>query len=361
MQDIRIILAIAWKDILDGWKNKIIVSSILTSLFLVVFYNYMPELTRGNDPPVLGFFFENETFTVGDLEYSPNFRIFTTTNITTFMDALRDIETPGIGIMLNENIEELQANPSAIELEGYVPYWMKSSQISTLKASVERELASYWDHPVEIRTSGNLVYPTMDSMAFGKGFIAAAGLILGFVIMGLSMAPQLIIEEKENQTLQAVMVSPASLSHFILGKAVAVLFYTTIITIIGLFFVGPLVLHWGIILIAIIIGMMTIIIPGLLVGVLLKNKQQASIWIWVLFIPTMLPLFLSIVRVLPDVLQKIIDWWPMVALFRLVRAGLTYQPSLSSFYREVIYLVGFSLIFLGLTIYAIKKQTLKGT
>lgn len=355
--DLRIILAIAWKDLIDGWKNKIIITGILTSLFLVIFYNYMPELTEGNEPPVLAIFYENENTSIGDFEYSPNYKIYTTTNFDTFQEIIRGMEAPGLGIVISETF---QSGTRPIDLQTYVPYWMAPKQISELTRSVELELTSYWDQPVNLVTNGNIVYQVMESKEFGKNFIATAGLILGMILMGLSMAPQLIIEEKDNKTIQAVIVSPASLGHFIAGKALAVLFYTSLVTGIGLIFIRSLVLNWALMLLALFVGMITVILPGILIGVLLQTKQQVSIWIWVLMIPTIFPLFFSIVRILPETLMMIIDWWPTVALYRLIQSGFSYQPAFSSFRWELVYLLTVSLIFFGLTVFSINKQSLLG-
>jgi ABC-type Na+ efflux pump permease subunit len=200
----------------------------------------------------------------------------------------------------------------------------------------------------------------MDNYAYGKSFITTAGLLIQLAVMGLSMAPQLIVEEKDSQTLQAIVVSPATLGHFVLGKTLAVLFYTILTTTISLFFVGSLVIHWGLTIAALLIGMLTIITPGILLGVLLENKQQIQVWVWVMFIPIILPIFFSIVRVLPETLMKIIDWWPTVALARLLRAGFTLNPPLNTYGIEIIYLLTLSIIFCGITLWAVQKQTVKG-
>jgi hypothetical protein len=139
-----------------------------------------------------------------------------------------------------------------------------------------------------------------------------------------------------------------------------VLFYTLLTTAIGLFFVGPLVIHWGLTLSALLIGMLTIIIPGILLGVLLESKQQIQIWVWVMFIPVMLSIFFSVVRVLPKGLMKVVDWWPTIALSRVLRAGFTLNPPLNTYGREVVYLICLCLVFFGITLWMIHRQRIKG-
>lgn len=357
-QNLRIIWAIAWKDILEGWKNKVILTSVITALLLVVFYFYLPELTE-DELPLVVIFDPNDHIEIKEME-----------NITTiyhrvekeegdFLYILRDMETPVIGIKVEGDPHQSQPGSTLI-LQGYYPYWMKASQVEELKTSAEYVLENIWGTSIEIKFDENIVYPVMDNYAFGKSFITTAGLLIQLAVLGLSMAPQLIVEEKDSQTLQAVVVSPATLGHFVMGKTLAVLFYTILTTTISLFFVGPLVIHWGLTIAALSIGMLTLITPGILLGVLIDNKQQIQIWVWVMFIPIILPIFFSIVRELPDSITKIIDWWPTVALARLLRAGFTLNPPINTYGIEIIYLVSISIIICVITCWAIQKQMVKG-
>ena len=359
VHNLRIIFAIAWKDILEGWKNKVILTSVITSLFLVIFYNYLPDLTRRDELPLMVIFDPNEHIELEETANFPDFNFRREDDKDAFFYILRDMETPVIGIKLEQDPLKLKSD-SPLSLQGYYPYWMKSSQIEDIKTSAIMALEAYWGIPVEMAPTENLVYPIMDNYAYGKTFIASAGLLLQLTVMGLSLAPQLIVEEKEARTLQAIVVSPATLGHFILGKTLAVLFYTLLTTTIGLFFTGSLIIHWGLALVALVIGMLVIITPGILLGVLFQNKGQISIWIWVLFIPTVLPIFFSVVRVFPEYVLKVVDWWPTVALSRILRAGFTLNPPLNSYSTEMIYLLGLSLFFSLITLWVIQKQMVKG-
>jgi ABC-type transport system involved in cytochrome c biogenesis permease component len=359
LKNLRIVLAIAWKDILEGWKNKIILTSILTAIFLVAFYTYLPDLTRGDELPLLVIYDPNEYIENKDTVNLTDFNHRVESEENIFLYELRDHETPVIGVKLEQDPHQSKST-SPLILQGYTPYWMNSAHVESIKSSAEVALQSVLNTSVRINTDGNIVYPIMDNHPYGKTFVATAGLLVQLALLGLSMAPQLIVEEKENQTLQAIIVSPANFMHFILGKTLAVLFYTTLTTIIGLIFVGPLVIHWGLVLLSLFIGMSTLILPGILLGVLLKSKQQIQIWVWVMFIPIILPIFFSIVRILPKWLMNIIDWWPTVALARLLRAGFTLNPPLNTYGGEIIYLLSLSLVVLLITLWIVKQQTIKG-
>ncbi len=359
ISNIRIIFAIAWKDILDGWKNKVILTSVITSLFLIIFYMYLPEITMGDELPLMVILDQDKYIQIEETGGIEAFNIRLVDKEKDFLYLLRDLETPVIGIILEQDPDHFQVKET-LSLQGYYPYWMKASQIYDLETSAEVILGNYWELNIDLTTKENVVYPVMDNYSYGKTFVATAGLLIQITLMGLSMAPQLIVAEKDSKTLQAIMISPVNLGQFILGKTIAVFFYTGLTTTIGLFFVGPLIINWGITLAGLAIGMVSIITPGILLGVLFQNKQQISIWIWVVFIPTMLPLFFSVVRIFPENLMKIIDWWPIVALSRLLRAGFTYQPPFNTYRMEGIYLLIYTLIFFSLTLLVIRRQTFKG-
>lgn len=356
-ENLRIALAIAWKDIVDGWKNKVILTSIITSLMLVVFYNYMPELTRGDRPPLIVIMGADDGPMMQSLYGFQSVLVYPTEDKEDFLDTIRGSETPALGIELEEPFDP---EADSLKLIGYVPYWMKPEKVNTVTNLVEAEVGRDYEMAVTISTTGNTVYPLIDSYPFGKTFLATAGFLLGFVMMGLSMGPQLIIEEKDAQTLQAIVISPANLGHFIFGKTIATLFYTTIATIFSLIVFGPLVLNWQLLTLALILGMLATILPGILIGVLIDSKQQLGIWTWIMFIPTLLPLFFSIVKILPDYLTKVVYWWPTVVISRLIQAGLTYKTTANMFYIELFYIFGFIIIFFLITLLIIRKKTLKG-
>lgn len=358
-QNFRIVLAIAWKDILEGWKNKVVLTSILTAIFLVAFYTYLPDLTRGDELPLLVIYDPEEYLEYEDTINLSGFNHRVESDEKIFLYELRDLETPVIGVKLEQDPRQEQSALPLV-LQGYTPYWMRASQVKEIKNAAEGAFEDLVKSPVEIETDGNIVFPIMDNYAYGKTFVATAGLLIQLALLGLSMAPQLIVEEKDTRTLQAIVVSPANLMHFILGKTLAVLFYTTLTAIIGLIFVRPLVIHWGLVLLSLFIGMLTLILPGILLGVLLKNKQQIQIWVWVMFVPIILPIFFSVVRILPDSIMTIVDWWPTVALARLLRTGFTLNPPINAYGIEIIYLLSLSLVVLLVTLGVIKKQTVKG-
>ncbi|MCB2213772.1 ABC transporter permease [bacterium] len=353
-QNLGIIFAIAWKDILDGWKNKVVLTGVFTALALVLLYRYLPDLTRGSDPPILIVLTQNEALAEG-LYTLPDVDVRADENEDDYFNHLRDLEDPGLGIILNEDTNATDP----LRIEGHYPFWMNPEQLVELTATVESNLTALLDRPVMINTTGRPVYPLMDTYAFGKTFMASAGLLVGIIIMGLTMAPQLIQEEKQARTLQAVLVSPATFSQFIIGKAIAVCFYTLLTTAISLIFVGRLVLNGPLLLLALALAMPAVILPGILFGTLVETKQQYAIWLWVIIIPTLLPLFLSVIRILPPNWMLVVDWWPTVALSRLLRAGLTYQAPLASYAREASYILALVLTLFGLNIWAIRRKSLK--
>ncbi len=356
----RITLAIAWKDILDGLKNKIVLTSIITSLFLVIFYSYLPDLTNGDELDRLVILDQTDDPTIEELMDLSEFSTSWVKDQGAFLEIIRDMDIPTLGIVLGSDFLDQSTIGQPITIQGYAPYWMKAGEISEIIINTESVLSTYFQRDIVIKPAISTVYPVMDSAANGKSFIAIAGLLIQITVMGLSMAPQLIVEEKEAKTLQAVVVSPANLHHFILGKTLAVFFYSILTTAIGLIFLSPLIIHWGLAISTLIIGMFAVITPGILLGVLLQSKQQISIWIWVMFIPTMLPLFLSIVRILPKGVLLIIDWWPIVVLFRLLKTGFTLNPPILSFWKEGLYMILFSSVLILLTTWVIRRKTLRG-
>ena len=84
--------------------------------------------------------------------------------------------------------------------------------------------------------------------------MVTATMAIAILTMGTLLAPLLIIEEKESHTFEALLVSPASLTQVITGKALAGAAYCLAAVLAVLLLTGYLVAQWHIMLLAILLG-----------------------------------------------------------------------------------------------------------
>lgn len=236
--------------------------------------------------------------------------------------ALSGGDVPELGLVIPAGFDRALAAGQPPALEGYTLYWVGPEDAEALRTLVEEEILALVGQPVRIRVEGNRVYPGVDST--GSAFLTAFALIYVTTMVGLTLVPHLMIEEKQNKTLDVLLISPASAGQIVVGKALTGLFYTLVS--VGVVFVFNLkfVVNWPLALLATLCGAALGVALGLLLGSTIEAKQQLSLWAWVLIIPLLLPVFLSMMApLLPQAVVSIIDWIPTVALSRVFRLSFS--------------------------------------
>jgi ABC-2 type transport system permease protein len=250
---------------------------------------------------------------------------------------------PELGLVIPAGFDQALAAGQPPEVQGYTLYWVSAEDAKALRTLVEEEIIALVGQPVRIHVESNRVYPGADST--GNAFLTAFALIYVTTMVGLMLVPHLMIEEKQNKTLDALLVSPASAGQIVLGKGLTGLFYTLIS--VGVVFALNLkfVVNWPLVLLATLCGAALGVALGLLLGSTLEVRQQLSLWAWVLIIPLLLPVFLSMMApLLPEAAVSVIDWIPTVALSRAFRLSFSDAAPLAQFGPELALVAGCALL-----------------
>ena len=106
--------------------------------------------------------------------------------------------------------------------------------------------------PVTIHIEGNIVYPPSDGVLFLS--LATINSVLMILMMGIFLVPSLLFEEKETKTMQALLVSPASIGQVVIGKALAGSFYILVTAVMIFAISWADVIHWDMVILFVIGG-----------------------------------------------------------------------------------------------------------
>jgi ABC-2 type transport system permease protein len=141
--------------------------------------------------------------------------------------------------------------------------------------------------------------------------------------VAISLVPALMMEEKRTKTLDALLVSPASASQVVLGKALAGLFYVVLIG--GLFFAlnRAYIVNWGLALLAFLVCAMFSIGLALVMGSFVRSKQNMLIWMLPVMFVLVIPAFFSQEPNLAPGLKAVFSWLPTSALVRIFQFSLS--------------------------------------
>ncbi|HEU5379542.1 MAG TPA: ABC transporter permease [Ktedonobacteraceae bacterium] len=106
-------------------------------------------------------------------------------------------------------------------------------------------------------------------------FYSAAGLLVSFMV-GTSLMPGLLIEEKEKKTLRMLMVTPASFTDVVLGKLLIALVYQLLLSGIVLIIQGGLRGQISLVLLYALLGSCFSLALGLLFGGIFSTTSAAG-------------------------------------------------------------------------------------
>jgi hypothetical protein len=105
-QNFRIIWAITAKDIVDGIKNKTTLSVIITTLFVVVFYKFLPSLEKGDALPKVMIYNEGNSSIVPMLENSSSFHFIEFPSQERMERYLANRDVPELGLVIPPDFDQ---------------------------------------------------------------------------------------------------------------------------------------------------------------------------------------------------------------------------------------------------------------
>ncbi len=354
-ENIRIIWAITAKDITDALKNKTTLSVIIPMLFLIVFYRFLPALESGDLLPRLALYDAGSSKLAARLEDSATFDLVVTTSQENMEAYLGNKDIAVLGIVLPEDFDQRAAAAPEIELDGYFVHWISVPAAAETRTFFEAALSEMSGKPVRIDTEGHTVYPQKESR--GMAFLQAAMMVIAISLIGFTMTPHLLIEEKQAKTITVMLVSPAGPGQVTIGKALAGLFYCMLATAVVFAFNIPLITHGGVAFLTAVCGAVFTVAVGLLLGSLLESKQQMSLWTWLIFVPLILPVYFSIATdLLPAWFLSAIQWMPTVAMSEAFRVSFSERAPFSAYAPELAIILGYAVILLAVVARVVRRE-----
>jgi ABC-type transport system involved in multi-copper enzyme maturation permease subunit len=324
----RMITAIAGKDIRDAIRNKLVVSIILGVGVMVASNAFIPRLLNFGDTPSAIVYDEGSSTLLRELYASDDYHLSLRDSREEFEESLSGAINPRLGLEIPANFDHLVSEGQQITLTGYYTHWADLDKI-------EAEAAFFAEtFNVEIDYEGHPVYPAKDAQ--GQTFLVTDVIVITIGVMGVSLVPLLMVEEKEANTLDALLASPAGHFHIITGKALAGFVYCLLTAaLLYLVYQHLIVSHW-IALLAILATITFSVAVGLFVGMLSDSPTTTGMWGALLLVGLLGSTVLDAVNQTswPAWIQSTIIWLPGTLMADLVRfsmagnvpVGLWLQP-----------------------------------
>ncbi len=313
-QRLRIVWAIAAKDIVDGLKNRTTLTLLLATALTMLTAQALPLLLSLSGISTVIVYDAGNSRVSAALRKSSQVRLMEVKSRQELLDLVVDVSGKVLAVVVPADFEQALAAGEQPDLEGYVA-WGDRTSAGKLASNLEGHLQDALGSPVRVRVAGNVVSPPPKGTP--QLGMVAGGMVLVLAVIGSLLMPHLMLEEKQAHTLEVLRISPASIGEVVAGKAVAGLVYSLAGMGVVLAFNRLLVAQWGIAILATLCGSVLFVAMGLVLGSLFETPQQMGLWVALPFLIFVLPVMAVVLPWdLPEPAATLWPWIPSVSLGR---------------------------------------------
>ena len=350
---LNIIWTIASKDIVDALKNKVVVSMIIMLSIMLLAPKMLPLIFE-QPQTVLPVYDLGDSRWVAELENIPDISLQQLRSEQEFRLALCSALYPEIGLLLPADFDQVGAAGEQVEFQGYV-CWGKRYQVSELQPKLETMLSQSLDRPVTIHVEENIVYPPTDGVLSLS--LATVNSVLMILMMGIFLVPSLLFEEKEAKTMQALLVSPASIGQVVVGKAVAGSFYILVTAVMIFAISWAEVIHWDMVILFVIGGGFFSVAVGLVLGSFYEKQQDVVGWMTALLMLLVGGVLVKMLGVeLPALAESLLPWVPSVALAEVCHTAFSEIVPTTQVWANLGVVLAVSLLMYALVIWKVRRS-----
>jgi hypothetical protein len=239
---------------------------------------------------------------------------------------LSDLPQTYLGLVLPPDLDQRLANGETVALQAAIVHWADRQIADRLASQFSQAASRLTPGQVRIDPQYRIVYPALEG--FGQAFMVAQILTVVLLVMGSSLVPILLVEEKEAHTLEALRVAPLKTWQVTAAKGLVGCFYCLLAAVLVIVLNRYLFVSWGLVVLALFAGIAFAVALGLLLGAYSKNPATVGMWgglaLLVLVTSGLLSLFSK--PAWPDWLRQLLFWLPGGALIRMFRAATTASP-----------------------------------
>ena len=355
LDGLHIVWAIAWKDISEALRNKLAVALMFTAGLMVFLPKLLPLII---DPPYTSvvIYDVNESTLLLALEESDNFNVRKARSSEEVKKFIGDSGFglgPEVGLVVPDDFDHVLEADGQLKLEGYIN-WANRNKVSNLQSEMEGQISALMGKPVAIEFGDRYVYPDLTS-SLTLGIMTTSSLSV-VIIMGILLVPSLIFDEKRTKTIDALLVSPATIGQVVLGKVLAGWFYVLLTAAVVFLVNWTSVVHWEVaILFTICSGLFSIAV-GLILGTFFESQQEVTGWTSAIVVILLGAVLVGMMELdIPGWIQSIIPWVPSVTLSDLFRASFSGSPSIPQIGEKLASVFGITLFLYGVVVWGIRR------
>lgn len=188
-----------------------------------------------------------------------------------------------------------------------------------------------------------------------RSFFMIQWVIMAVAMNGMFVVPSLLIEEKEQSTLDAILVSPVRFVEVAIGKMVVGLIYGLVsVTVIVIATNNGAIVNLPLLIAAVVITSVVLTLIGLIMGGVFNTSSALNSFGGILLLPFLLPVIL--IGVNNDLLQQIVQFIPTFFTAKALALSLGGQGTMDSLLLPGLIVVVQGVIALGAVSLLLRRE-----
>ena len=296
---VRSILAIARKDALDILLNKATLTILLTPIFLAVLFVVIGVLLGGHTTNALVYNpARSGVEQIVDSAFSDIKVTYTNSpsDVTAAFgpDGSHKNTTYALGLVVPTDFDASLRSGAHPQLNLFVDGGQINDQQRQLLLSA---LADYSRSVANPQPPANITVATVNPPSPSNnalqdiGVVYSAAVLLSSFLVGTSLVPGLLAEEKEKKTLRMLMVAPASFADVVAAKLLVGLVYQLLLALLVLTVKGSFAGQVPLLLLFALLGSIFSVSLGLLIGCIFQTTTTAGAFSGMISFIYILPVF----------------------------------------------------------------------
>jgi ABC-2 type transport system permease protein len=351
----RIILAIAKKDIVDAVKNAYILFALILPVGMSLLFSFMIPQDRPLDIVVYD---PGQSRLVELLKSNAAWQLIPASSAEAVSQRVKEGALGGLA--LPDDFDVALAAGKTPELRVYYNGGRSGSEQLVLRQAIEGALRTLAGQTMPARLA------TFDVTSSGPGvtrqefdlnsFYLVLLLVMALCMVGAFIVPTILVEEKEKRTLQAVLVSPASFTDLVIGKALVGLFYALLIALLLLLLNKGFAGNAAVTLLAVVLGALFLVFVGLLMGAVFSTITQVNTWSSIVMLALLIPAMFILPPQPPAPISTITRLIPTSYMADAISIGLSGKATLSNVGLDLLVLAVATVLILAAVLWALRRE-----
>jgi ABC-2 type transport system permease protein len=353
--NLRIILAIAQKDIVDAIRNTYILSALILPVGMSLLFAVMLPDSKTKPLDVI-VYDPGQSRLVSQLQGNPALRLVPVDAESEVAKQVKDLVAGGLAIPAG--FDAAVADKTTPSLPVFYNGGRSAVDIVALRQALEGALRAMAGQSLPAKLVFTEVAGGGDALG---GFNLSAYylvllLVLGLTMVGVFVLPTILVEEKEKNTLRAILTSPASYADVVLGKALVGLLYSLLMSGILMVANNGFSGDVPVTLVALVLGSLLMVQIGLLMGAVFQTSMQVNTWSSIIMLVLLLPSMFSTPPRPPEPLATIVRLIPTSYLAHAVALSLGGKATLESVGTDLAVMAACMVVVFLLVLLALRRE-----